>query len=88
MLFATINLYPAKDISKKGIIEFVNLETGCWIIKVTDKEIYYPINLDKRYEHDGLKIEFKGKVVDVMTICMIGIPIKISLIKIIGDKSK
>jgi hypothetical protein len=60
-------------ISAQGTVEFNNIEGGFFGIIADDGSKYKPVNLPKRFQKDGLKIKFTGKLSsDLMSIHMWG----------------
>ncbi len=61
-----------------GTITYVDLEGGFYGIVGDDGEQYLPLELDSRYEADGMRILFVGELkTDVMTIYQWGTPVEI-----------
>ena len=61
-----------------GTITYLDLEGGFYGIMADSGERYYPLNLDKQYQVNGLKIRVGGKVrMDVITTTMWGTPLEI-----------
>lgn len=68
-----------EDIEKKGTIEFVNIEGGCWRIVTEEGKNYEPVNLPSRFQEDGIKVEFEGTLAeDRVSTCQVGTLIDIS----------
>lgn len=62
---------------------------GCsYVISINDSTNYEPINLEKTYQKDGLKIMFTYKLSRAMTACMMGQPIVIQKINLYNQKTK
>ena len=49
------------DISGKGTVKFLDLEGGFYGIIGDNMENYDPINLDKEFQVDGLRVRFDAK---------------------------
>ena len=63
-----------------GAVEFLNLEGGCWAIKVADRN-YQPINLASEFKQDGLRVRVTMHRLDNMgSVCMIGPMVQIESI--------
>jgi hypothetical protein len=43
-----------------GTITYYSVESGFWVIKGDDKVSYDPINLDKSYRIEGLRVRFRA----------------------------
>ncbi len=65
-------------LSGSGVIQFVNVEGGCWVIRSTDGNRYEPINLSDPFRKDGLAVRYVLKTrPDILTICMVGRPVEV-----------
>jgi inhibitor of cysteine peptidase len=65
-----------------GTITYVSLEGGFFGIVGDDGKNYLPLNLDKQYEQDGLRVAFEYEPVkDVATIQMWGEPVNLTFIE-------
>lgn len=73
------NIKPDENaISAEGTVEFNDLEGGFFGIIADDGSKYKPVNLPKRFQKDGLRIKFTGKLSsDLMSIHMWGKSIEI-----------
>ena len=68
----------ADHITGNGTITYIDLEGGFYGIIADDGEHYFPLDLDERYQVDGMRITFTGKVAhDTVTIQQWGIPVEI-----------
>jgi len=65
---------PSKGtIETQGIIEFLEIEGGCWVIKGDEGIVYQPINLDSAYQIAGIRVKFEGTLRDDLgSICNSG----------------
>ncbi|MEK6833116.1 MAG: hypothetical protein AABY32_03640 [Nanoarchaeota archaeon] len=71
-----------EKIEGEGIVKFVDVEGGCWIIETDDGIKYEPTNLNESYKQNGLKVEFEGKIQENMTsVCQVGTLIKLTEIE-------
>jgi hypothetical protein len=66
-----------------GTIIYLSFEGGFYGIVSDDGNGYDPINLPPKFEIVGLRVEFVGEVLDLYSIHMWGIIIRILSIKII-----
>ncbi|MBI2831089.1 MAG: hypothetical protein HYX79_02395 [Chloroflexi bacterium] len=65
-------------VSGTGTITYLNLEGGFYGIVGDDGQKYDPMNLDRAFQQDGLKVKFQVKLrKDVATIRMWGTPVEI-----------
>lgn len=65
-----------------GTVTYVSLEGGFYGIVGDDGTNYLPLNLDKQYEQDGLRVAFEYEPVkDVATIQMWGEPVNLTFIE-------
>ena len=65
-------------ISETGTVKYVDLEGGFYGIVGDDGTYYDPINLEKEFKLDGLRIYYKAKIYeDVFNAHMWGTPIEI-----------
>lgn len=74
------NKEPDKEgvISMTGTVRFVDLEGGFYGIVADDGNHYDPINLDKKFQVEGMRVRFEAKTrKDVATYHMWGTPIEI-----------
>lgn len=61
------------DIDSSGVVRFVDVEGGCWVIDAADSTRYEPINLQEGARVDGLVVLFRAnRRRDVATICEVG----------------
>ncbi len=75
-------------IEGQGIIEYVDVEGGCWRI-VHDGENYEPVNLNSRFQQDGLEVEFKASLAtNQVSVCQVGTLITLSEIKTEDENSE
>jgi hypothetical protein len=73
------------DFDELGVVQLVEIEGGCWVIE-TETEILLPINLPEEYRVDGLVVTFEAeRAPDVVTFCMLGIPVEILRIRQADD---
>jgi len=65
-------------VNGNGVVQFVDVEGGCWRI-VGDNGIHYePINLSDEFRKDGLAVQFEVKFRrDLATVCMVGVIVEI-----------
>ncbi len=57
-------------------VEFLQLEGGCWALRVEDDTRYQPIGLEEAFRVDGLDVRAAVKLrPDVGSFCMIGQPV-------------
>jgi hypothetical protein len=57
----------------EGVVQFVDVEGGCWKIAGNDGVSYEPINLPEEFREDGIAVLFKAKHRrDLDSTCMIG----------------
>ncbi|MEK6840326.1 MAG: hypothetical protein AABX79_00005, partial [Nanoarchaeota archaeon] len=71
------------DISGNGVIQFVDIEGGCWKIVADNGTNYEPTNLNESFKQDGLEVEFEGKLQeDMASICQIGTLIELTEIEV------
>jgi hypothetical protein len=65
-------------VTMTGTIIYVELEGGFYGIIADSGERYFPINLDRQYQVNGLKVRIEGKIrKNVMTTTMWGTPFEI-----------
>ncbi|MDN7011724.1 DUF333 domain-containing protein [Methanoculleus sp. FWC-SCC3] len=68
----------ATYVAKTGTVTYVDLEGGFYGIVGDDGERYLPLDLDERYQVDGMRLTFAGEVSrDTMTIQQWGTPVEI-----------
>jgi len=68
----------------RGEIKYINLEGGFYGVVDHNGNKYFPINLPKQYQVDGLKVFIKARLrKDIVTTAMWGIPIQIIEIHVI-----
>ena len=67
----------ATIISGTGTIKFISLEGGFYGIIADDGRRYLPLNLEKKFKKDGIKVKFKARLKHVPTIYMWGVPVEI-----------
>jgi hypothetical protein len=61
-----------------GTITYIGLEGGFYGIIADSGERYFPLNLDRQYKVNNLKVRIEGKIrKNVMTTTMWGIPFEI-----------
>ncbi len=68
-------------IQESGTVTFVELEGGFHGIITEDGQRYLPLNLPDQYKKNGLKVTFRARHAEVMTIQQWGTPIEIVEIK-------
>jgi inhibitor of cysteine peptidase len=69
-------------ISGTGTVKFVELEGGFYGIVGDDNKQYDPINLDKTYQEDGLRVRFQAKIrQDISSIHMWGTIVELTKIE-------
>ncbi|MGQ9473067.1 MAG: hypothetical protein ACUVQZ_08805 [Candidatus Caldatribacteriaceae bacterium] len=73
-------------IDKIGRVHWIELEGGFFGIIAEDETRYEPLNLEKPYQQEGIKVHFIGRVRnDYASIHMWGTIIEITEIEIIWD---
>ncbi len=78
----------APDVSGDGMVEYIDVEGGCWGIE-SNGEIYEPINLPVELREDGLPIEFVARGRDHLgSICMIGPIIELQRVEATGTSRR
>ena len=60
-----------------GMIVYVDLEGGFYGIVADDGTRYDPLDLDDAFREDSLRVRFRARRADVMTVRMWGIPVRI-----------
>jgi hypothetical protein len=56
-----------------GVVEFLDIEGGCWAMRTGDITRYEPLDLAEEFRRDGLKIRAALKLrTDVGSYCMLG----------------
>lgn len=61
------------DIEATGVIRFVDVEGGCWVIISSDSTRYEPVNLDESWRVDSLFVFFRAnRRADLATFCQVG----------------
>lgn len=71
---------PVDQIEVRGVLLFLDIETGCWVIRTADRKQYQPLGiiLDRKTDH-GKPITARGRVRnDLATTCMSGIPFEVT----------
>ena len=62
-----------ETVTLEGIVQFVEVEGGCWRIAGDDGASYEPINLSEEFQEDGLRVRFRAKYrTDLVSRCMVG----------------
>ena len=76
--FTTAESGEEEIVAGNGVVQFVDVEGGCWRI-VGDNGIHYePINLSDEFKKDGLAVQFEVKFRrDLATVCMVGAIVEI-----------
>ena len=60
------------EYSTEGVVHFLEIEGGCWVIEVGTETIE-PIDLPEDFKVDGLRVFFEGeRRDDLASICMVG----------------
>ena len=60
------------EYATEGIVRFLELEGGCWVIEV-GAETIEPLDLPEEFKIDGLRVFFEGEERDdLASICMVG----------------
>lgn len=68
----------ATFVAETGTVTYVDLEGGFYGIVTDSGERYLPFGLDERYQVDGMRITFAGKILrDTVTLQQWGIPVEI-----------
>jgi hypothetical protein len=76
------------DLSGEGMVEYIDVEGGCWGIE-SNGEIYEPLNLPAELREDGLPIEFVAiDRDDVGSVCMIGPIIELLRVEATGTSRR
>ncbi|QYZ78192.1 hypothetical protein E2N92_01470 [Methanofollis formosanus] len=74
----TPNETPAAGITGTGTVTYIDLEGGFYGIVAADGARYLPLDLDRTFEKDGLKVRFTVEPAeDTMTIQQWGTPVHI-----------
>lgn len=69
------------DFDGDGVVRFIDLEGGCWVIVVGDTKLE-PINLTEEFQTDGLLVSFEAEErTDLATYCMVGRIVELSSIR-------
>jgi hypothetical protein len=70
----------------EGIVEFVEVEGGCWQIEGNDGVSYEPINLPLEFQEHGLAVLFSAKHRgDLASTCMVGKIVEILEIRMVNS---
>jgi hypothetical protein len=65
-----------------GVVRYIELEGGFYVITIETGENLVPTNLDDAYKKDGLRIRFACRILErVMTTVMSGKPVEITFIE-------
>ncbi len=65
-----------------GVVRYVDLEGGFYVITIETGENLVPTNMDDAYKKDGLRIRFACRFLErVMTTVMSGKPVEITFIE-------
>lgn len=86
LVFAQRNLFENQNqpiVQGTGTIIYLSFEGGFYGIMSDEGNGYDPVNLPPEFEFVGLRVEFIGEVLDLDSIHMWGIIIRIIFIKII-----
>ena len=82
--FAVLLLVPAAcdltdpDIDADGVVRFIQVEGGCWVIDSGDQRLE-PINLSAEFQVDGLAVTFEAtRRTDLASICQVGDIVELS----------
>lgn len=59
------------DLETNGVVEYVDIEGGCWTIDVGEKRLE-PINLPETFKEDGLQVSVVANEVEAASICQVG----------------
>jgi hypothetical protein len=85
LLVVSIGISSCNDdetVSQKGVVQFVQVEGGCWKIAGDDGVDYEPINLSEEFREEGLAVQFTGQLrKDLASTCMVGQIIEIVSIR-------
>jgi hypothetical protein len=70
---------PEEEIvTGNGVVQFVDVEGGCWRIVGDNDSHYEPINLSDEFKKDGLAVQFEAKFrKDLVTFCQVGAIVEI-----------
>jgi hypothetical protein len=75
-------------VSGAGVVEYVEVEGGCWRIAGDDGVNYEPLGLPEEFKENGLTVWFEGTVrEDLSSTCMVGTLLEIKDIHMVtkGD---
>lgn len=73
------------NLQEDGVVRFVDVEGGCWVIDVGDIRLE-PINLTEKFRTDGLLVSFVAeKRTDLVSYCMVGRIVELSSIRVRDD---
>jgi hypothetical protein len=60
-------------VNNGGVVQFLEIEGGCWRIAGDDGVNYEPINLAEEFKEDGLAVLFEATPrKDLSSTCMVG----------------
>ena len=66
----------------EGVVQFVEVEGGCWKIEGNDGVSYEPINLPEEFREDGIAVLFEAKHrKNLASACMVGKIIELTSIQ-------
>ena len=67
-----------EEVKAEGRIQYIDLEGGFYGIVAADGRSYLPLNLNKEFQVDGMKVSFTARTVpDTLGIYMWGIPVTV-----------
>ena len=88
--FTALLLLPAAcgitdpDIDADGVVRFIDVEGGCWVIDTADQRLE-PINLTSEFQIDGLNVSFQASErTDLASICQVGQIVELESIEAAG----
>lgn len=81
-LFAAACGITGPDFETDGIVRFVDVEGGCWVIDAGEATLE-PINLTEDFRSDGLRVSFVAEQRnDLASICQVGQLVELSSIRV------
>jgi hypothetical protein len=73
---------PPGAVAVDGVVQYVALEGGCWLIRATEGSLFLPMQLPTAFQRDGMAVSAELLPRDdVATICMIGTTVEILSIR-------
>ena len=84
LLFAAACGTTVPDFSGDGVVRFMGVEGGCWVIDTGDLRLE-PINLGEDLRVDGLQVTFEAaELPEIESICQVGRIVEIMSIEVTG----